>query len=200
MMAAVIRESAPVAASQERARVAASSRGRRSVRGRFFRTRVVAVLAAGLLLVGGGLAFAGVLPAPLQNGASHVLHRIGLHVPEHVAPAVSKPPVTVPSNQEPAHPSRNGHETAPSGGGSHGRTRHTGSGIHGGQGDQGQQGGNGSDEGGSGGDDSGSSGDDSGSSGNQSGGGGSSGSSGDSGGQNGQGTGNGSNANQGSDS
>jgi hypothetical protein len=149
-MAAVIRESPAFAAPEGRASHAVPSRLARE-RGRFFRTRLVAGLTAAILLVGGGLAFAGALPASLQNPASHLLHRIGIHVPAHVEHPASKGPVPAPSVAGPTPVHHRGHEPShPGGGASHGGTKppsHGGDGEHGGQG---QQGGDGSDGGGSG--------------------------------------------------
>jgi hypothetical protein len=183
MMASLIRESAPVAAPTTSRRAPA--------RRTFFRTRVVAGLLAALLLVGGGLAFAGVLPASLQTRASHLLHRIGIHAHPQVTHPATKPPVPLPSGG-PSPVGHHGHGRPPTGGSS-GSGSHTGGsgsqGAQGGQGGQGQQGGDGSGNGGSGGSSGdGGSGGGSGSGGNQ-GGSGSSGSSGNSGGQSDQGSG-----------
>jgi hypothetical protein len=45
------------------------------------RARLVLIMALGLMLASAGLAFAGVLPAPIQHAASVVLSKVGVHVP-----------------------------------------------------------------------------------------------------------------------
>jgi hypothetical protein len=74
-------------------------------RPRLARTRVVLGLTAGLMLFGGGFAFAGALPAPLQDAASHILQRVGIHVPEKARPSASPSPslgVVTPPSEHPA--------------------------------------------------------------------------------------------------
>ena len=48
----------------------------------FGRTRIVLAMTLGLMLVSAGLAFAGVLPPPIQHAASVVLSKVGLHFPD----------------------------------------------------------------------------------------------------------------------
>jgi hypothetical protein len=48
----------------------------------FGRARIVLAMTLGLMLASAGLAFAGVLPAPIQHAASVVLSKVGLHVPD----------------------------------------------------------------------------------------------------------------------
>jgi hypothetical protein len=50
--------------------------------GAFGRTRLVLMMTLGLMLASAGLAFAGVLPAPIQHAASVVLSKVGVHVPD----------------------------------------------------------------------------------------------------------------------
>jgi hypothetical protein len=180
-MASVIRESAAVASPQVSRR---ASRKGIPVRRRFFRTRVVAGLLAALLLVGGGLAFAGILPASIQTRADHLLHRTSVHHSLKVEKPT--PPAPLPSPTVPR--STRDHDKTSS--------RSSGGGSSPGSGDQGSGGS------GSGGDQSGEgnqSGGGSGSGGDQSGDGGS-GSSDGSGGQGDQGSGNSTGDNQGSSS
>jgi hypothetical protein len=48
----------------------------------FGRARIVLAMTLGMMLASAGLAFAGVLPAPIQHAASVVLSKVGLHVPD----------------------------------------------------------------------------------------------------------------------
>ena len=50
-------------------------------RRKFLRTKLVGALAAAMLLLGTGLAFAGALPPAMQNTAAHLLGAVGIHVP-----------------------------------------------------------------------------------------------------------------------
>jgi hypothetical protein len=63
--------------------------------GAFGRARLVLVMTLGLMLAGAGLAFAGVLPSPIQRAASVVLSKVGVHVPDH------HPGSTPPAGHEP---------------------------------------------------------------------------------------------------
>jgi hypothetical protein len=53
-----------------------------TLRRSFGRARIVLAMTLGLMLASAGLAFAGVLPAPIQHAASVVLSKVGLHVPD----------------------------------------------------------------------------------------------------------------------
>lgn len=48
----------------------------------FGRARIVLAMTLGMMLASAGLAFAGVLPAPIQHAASVVLSKVGLDVPD----------------------------------------------------------------------------------------------------------------------
>src|SRR5262249_24129864 len=101
MVAAISAETA-VAAAPQPVEALRAPRGV-PLRRRFLRTKIVLGLTVATLLVGGGLAFAGALPNPVQNVASHLLQRVGVHVPDSSTPSTGSPPVgaIVPS---PGHP------------------------------------------------------------------------------------------------
>jgi hypothetical protein len=61
--------------------------GSRLPRRRLLKTKLVGGLAVMTFLAGTGLAFAGALPGEMQDTASHLLQRVGVHVPEGGAPA-----------------------------------------------------------------------------------------------------------------
>jgi hypothetical protein len=77
-MARAVQETASAAPPKDR-----TVRAHDKTRRRFLKTKLVAAMAAALLVMGSGLAFAGALPAPMQNAASQVLGRFGIHVPRH---------------------------------------------------------------------------------------------------------------------
>jgi hypothetical protein len=55
----------------------------RAARGRArSRARLVLVMALGLMIASAGMAFAGVLPSPVQHAASVLLSKVGVHVPD----------------------------------------------------------------------------------------------------------------------
>jgi hypothetical protein len=136
------------------------------------RTRMVLAMTLGLMVASAGLAFAGVLPSPVQHAASVVLSKVGIHVPDDGhAP-------TPPTHDGAGNDQGNGKDN----GNHNGQTKNGNNGKHKGQEKNGNNGDNGKHKG-KGGSDDGDEGDGSGSSGHGSshGDGGSSGSSGSSG-------------------
>ena len=119
------------------------------------RARLVLVMALGMMIAGASMAFAGVLPSPVQHAASVLFSKVGVHVPGGSANQGTG------SGQEPGSPSGHAKVTGGSGMGNgkdHGK--HTGQakngnrGLHKGQDGSGHEGNHGHDgPGGQGGDD-----------------------------------------------
>jgi len=83
-MAAVIAaapEGIPAAAPGHSLRKALS-RPERVGRRRLGRARLVLVMAFGIMIAGASMAFAGVLPSPVQHAASVLFSKVGVHVPD----------------------------------------------------------------------------------------------------------------------
>ncbi len=138
------------------------------LRRRLLKTKLVGAIAAMTLLAGTGLAFAGVLPGGLQDTASHLLRRVGIHVPEGarsdqlpvgrpgdqdgtqwigpVPRGLSRPSVTPPAGErgpvESSGPNQGdqGDQNDPASGGGSGEQGDGSSGSSGGGGDQGRPG------------------------------------------------------------
>jgi hypothetical protein len=112
------------------------------------RARLVLVMALGLMVLSAGMAFAGVLPSPVQHAASVLFSKVGVHVPDDGHRGTSHG-----SGKEPG--SSSGHEKV-TGSGDHGnrtdhgkhsgqekngnRGKHTGEGDGGHEGDHGHDG------------------------------------------------------------
>ena len=150
LMLAEIRAGAAVAervSSPTRGIVRAPSRPRR----RFLKTKLVAAMAALMLVSGASLAFAGALPPSMQSTAAHLFRIVGIHVPDPavrpIDPTVS-PPRPTPADRDKDRPSVTAPPTVPpppapkdpDGGtgvsGDQGDQDGTGTGGSGGQGDQ----------------------------------------------------------------